>query len=380
MEFETISSPVVLTSKDASGEFRFGIEEEFFLVNRETGEVATEAPAGLFALANMATEGLVEREFLQSQVEITTPPLLTGAQAKNELSYVRGVLARFAAFHKLQLAACGTHPLAKWRAAQQSDKPRYDNVMHDLQVVGRRNVFCGLHVHVEVPDPARRIELMSHLVPHLPLLLALSASSPFWEGQLTGMKAYRMAGYSEQPRSGIPEDFDSAADYDTYVAALIASGAIKDSSFICWMLRPSSKYPTLELRAPDSCTRLEDAVAIASLYRALVRHLFYNPPPQTHAALWRALSVDNKWQAQRHGTEAVFATPHGPKTVAQWLEEVLDMVHDDAQILGCEAEVKHCSKILQQGTSADAQIDVYERTPHGGAQAVAEWITSTTVA
>lgn len=380
MGFDAIAGPAIKKVGVADRGFKFGIEEEFFLVDRETGRVASETPSSLFSSANLATEGVVGREFLQSQVEVTTQPLSSISQARAELSYMRGVLARFASFHGLELAAVGTHPLSRWRDVRQSENARYDEVMADLQIVGRRNMFCGMHIHVEIPDPTRRVELMGRLNPYLPLFLALSSSSPFWEGRPSGLKAYRMAAYSELPRSGIPEHFNSNQEYESYVQCLITSGAIKDASYIWWMLRPSDKYPTLELRAPDSCTRVGDAIGLAALYRALVRHLYYAPPKAENSALARALTVDNKWQAQRHGTAAVFATPDGPKSVRDALGEVIEMVSFDAELLGCRDEVKHCRDIAESGSSADMQLKVYDENPSDGLLAVAKWLSETTTA
>ena len=379
MGFEINTAPAICRGRLNDIGFRFGIEEEFFLVDQATGEVANQTPASLFALANMATEGLIDREFLQSQVEATTPPFENVADARNELCYVRGVLARFASLHGLNLAASGTHPLAHWRNIQQTHRGRYDDVMHELQIVGRRNMFCGMHVHVEVPDPARRVGLMVHLTPYLPLFLALSSSSPFWEGQPTGLKSYRMAGYSELPRSGIPEALANEEEYNSYVRTMVASGAVKDESYVWWMLRPSAKYPTLELRAPDSCTRVKDAIALASLYRVLVRHCYYALPSTANFNVMRSLAVENKWQAQRHGIQAVFATLEGPRSVADMLDDVIDMVSVDAEHLQCLEEIEHCRTIVRNGSSADEQLRVYERSGEGLC-AVADWLSETTIA
>jgi len=363
--------------------FRFGIEEEYFLADRNTGDVATETPQELFTAAGLATEGLVGREFLQSQVEVATRPLNTAAEAVCELRYARSVLNYMAGAHGLCIQSCGTHPSGRWRNARQSHDCRYDKVMQDLQMIGERNMLCGMHVHVELPDPSRRVDVMRRMLPLLPLFLALSASSPFWQGRPTGLHAYRLAAYDELPRTGVPEVFRNAAEFDAYVSALVKSGVIEDSSYLWWMVRPSAKYPTLELRAPDACTRVEDAVAIASLYRAVVRHLFVNKHfNENVCAVDRAVAVENKWRAQRYGVAASFATADGPRTVSEILDELLFVLADDCDALGCTDEAAHCRKIAERGTSADAQISLFERNRDEGATAaltkVAMWLSHAT--
>lgn len=359
--------------------FRLGIEEEFFLVDAATGRVVAETPASLFEAANLATQGQVDREFLQCQVEATTPPFSSIAEAKAELRYIRGVLGRFAAFNGLKIAAAGTHPLDDWQSAKQTNNDRYKEVMDELQLVGRRNVVCGMHVHVEVPDPDRRIELMARLVEYLPLLLALSTSSPFWQGGSSGLKGYRLAANGELPRSGLPELFSSNEDYRRYVNLMQASGAIRDASYLWWMIRPSLKFPTLELRAPDSCTYVDDTVAIASLYRCLVAHCYRTEAPWPDGVT-RGLASENKWQAQRYGIDAVFATPDGAKRVDEYLNDVIDRVTEDAEALRSTAEIAHCKKIIERGTSSDIQLGIYARYPDvDGLRRVADWLSATTI-
>jgi hypothetical protein len=234
--------------------------------------------------------------------------------------------------------------------------------MQQLQMVGQRDMLCGMHVHVELPDPDRRISVMTRLIPYVPLLLALSTSSPFWRSRNTGLKGYRLAAYDELPRSGLPELFWSYDDYEAYVSALVCSGAMPDATHIWWAIRPSHTYPTLELRAPDCCTRLDDAVAIAALYRALVRYLYRNPAVNADiTAVDRAIAVENKWIAQRYGVEASFATPVGAMTVAEMLGHLIEQLADDAKTLGCAEEMLACCKIVTGGTSADAQLRVFRQ-------------------
>ncbi|GJD82133.1 carboxylate-amine ligase [Methylobacterium gregans] len=365
--------------------FPIGIEEEYFLADARTGEAAFLAPDSFFENAAAATEGRVGREFLQSQVEAATPPYACLRSARAELSYIRRMLGTLAAERGLAVLACGTHPTARWREAARSERDRYGRIMDDLQMIGQRNMLCGMHVHVQLPDPDRRVDVMCRMIPYLPLFLALSTSSPFWQARPTGLKGYRLAAYDELPRTGIPELFRNTGAYDAYVAALVRSGVTPDSSHVWWMIRPSAKYPTLELRAPDCCTRLDDAIALTALFRALARHLYRNPDHNRGlTAVERAIARENKWRAQRYGVHGTFATADGAIAVADILEPVLAMVAEDAESLGCAQELAGCRTIVREGTSADAQLALFadEEARNGSAAAltaVARWIGRTTV-
>ena len=217
--------------------------------------------------------------------------------------------------------------------------------MHDLQMIGRRNMLCGLHVHVELPDPDERVSVMTRMLPYLPLFVALATSSPFWRSRPTGLKGYRLAAYDELPRTGVPELFRTKEEFDAYVAALVRAGVIEDSSFVWWAMRPSLGHPTLELRAPDCCTLVDDAVAIAALYRTLARRLVCNPWLNADlTAVSRAVVVENKWRAQRYGVHGTFVSEAGAVTVAELLDRVIEEVtpaRRDAGLCGRAATLPH---------------------------------------
>ncbi len=364
--------------------FQFGIEEEYFLSDAQTLQVPKETPEALFQLADCGDAGRIGREFLQAQIEVATEPHSEIGDARTELKRLRQNVAAAAAAHGLTILACGTHPSALWPEAVQSPKDRYTHVMDVLQMIGQRNMLCGMHVHVEFPDPARRVDVMTRMLPYLPLFIALSTSSPFWQGRATGLKGYRLAAYDELPRTGLPELFRGNGDYDEYVAAMMRSGAIKDASHLWWAIRPSLKYPTLELRAPDCCTRLDDAIAIAALYRVLARHLYVDTGHNAGLSVVdRSIAVENKWRAQRYGVGGTFASRSGAVAVGEMLERVLDLVAADAAALGCVAEVEHCRKIAAEGTSAEAQVKIFTENEHEGVDIalnkVARWIRDTTL-
>jgi carboxylate-amine ligase len=365
--------------------FQFGIEEEYFLSDTKTLQVPAETPDALFKAADFGTSGHIGREFLQAQIEVATEPHCKAADSKQELLRLRQNAAAAAARHGLAIMACGTHPQALWRESVRSPKDRYAKVMDDLQMIGQRNMLCGMHVHVEFPDPARRVDVMSRMLPYLPLFIALSTSSPFWQARPTGLKGYRLAAYDELPRTGLPELFRTNAEYDAYVAAMVSSGAMQDASHLWWAIRPSLKYPTLELRAPDCCTRLADTIAIAALYRSLARFLYAHPDHNAELnVVDRALAVENKWRAQRYGVQGSFVTRSGGTAVGEMLNRVLELVAADADELGCADEVEHCRTIVAGGTSADAQLRIFTENKHEGAEIalhkVSCWIRDATLA
>jgi carboxylate-amine ligase len=364
--------------------FAFGIEEEYFLHDLAANRAASTTPEALFREADRATNGQIGREFMQAQAEAATNPTTSMSTARRELQEARAVLARVAAGHGLGVLASGTHPTAHWVNTEQTDSVRYTEVLDDLQMIGQRDMLCGMHVHVQLPEPGRRIEVMYRMLPYLPLFVALSTSSPFWVSRETGLKGYRLAAYDELPRTGLPELFTTSQEYEAYVEALVKARVIKDATYIWWMIRPSLKYPTLELRAPDCCTQLGDAIAIAALFRTLVRHLYHHPQVNADLdAVDRAIVVENKWRAQRYGIHGSFVSKAGSVSVPEYLEQVLKLTASGADMLGCSEEVEQCRDILVRGTSAEGQLAVYCAhlgDGHAAAlNAVVHWIRTTTL-
>ena len=364
------------TDRDWAETFRFGIEEEYFLVDAETKAIASTVPEALFATAKRSTLGRGKSEFLQQQLEVATEPHVDIVKAGAELRQLRHMLSAIAAPHGLGILAAGTHPTAAWTEAQQTEGERYDTVMRDLQMIGRRNMLCGLHVHVELPDPDARVNVMTRMLPYLPIFIALATSSPFWQSHRTGLLGYRLAAYDELPRTGVPELFRTAKEFEAYVDALVRTGVMPNASFIWWAMRPSTAHPTLELRAPDCCTRLEDTLAVTALYRTLARRIFLNPWLNADlTAVSRAIIVENKWRAQRYGIHGTFVDEARPREVpfAQWLDQVIEEVAGDAAALGCLDEVVRCRTIAADGTSADSQVMVYRRERDKGPGVRKRW-------
>jgi glutamate---cysteine ligase / carboxylate-amine ligase len=370
-------------------DFSFGIEEEYFLVDADTKALTHAMPKPFLEAARLAAKracgGQVTCEMLQAQIEVATAPHTDMKAAHAELCELRRTVGGVAREHGLAIIAAGTHPTASELEARQTKSERYDAVVDDLQMIALRNALCGMHVHVEIPEPDARVSVMTRMLPFLPLFIALATSSPFWHSRPTGLMGYRLAAYDEEPRTGMPELFHDKKEFDAYVAALVKAGVIADASFIWWAMRPSLALPTLELRAPDSCTLVEDSVAIAALFRVLARRLYREPRLNADLGpVGRAIAVENKWRAQRYGVHGTFVGEDGAITVRQMIEHVIAGTAADAAALGCTAELERCRTIADAGTSADAQLALYEAQSRtlGDAAALAavnRWLAATTL-
>jgi carboxylate-amine ligase len=365
------------------------MEEEYFLFDAKTRHSVRRANKRFLLRAQKQLSGHVMTEMLQSQIEVATPPCNSPQEARAHLVHYRRALGKLAAEYGLGLAAMGTFPLAYWPEQVMTRKARYGAIMDDLQMIGYRNMLCGMHVHVAVPDVDTRINLIMRLTAYLPLLLALTTSSPFWQGHLTGLVGYRLAAYDELPRTGLPELFRTNDDYREFVAALKWAKIIPDESYIWWAIRPSLNNPTIELRVADSCTRLDDAIAVAALFRCLVRALDRDRALNAgFDRVGRAITQENKWHAQRYGIGATFVEPfsRSPLTLVQWLDQVIDFIAEDAEALGCVNEIRHVHVIAAQGTSADRQIAIFKKATGAGRRrltalkAVIDWAAAETQA
>ena len=350
--------------------FTFGIEEEYHLVDTVSRDLA-EAPAALMAALEAALGAQVSPEFLRSQVEVGTRPCHTAAEARAELLHLRSTVGRLAGEHGLAPIAVSTHPFAEPETVATTEKRRYRELARDLAGVGRRLAICGMHVHVGIEDQELRIDLINQLRYFLPHLLVLSTSSPFWRGEDTGLKSWRLAIAQELPRTGMPGRFAGWDEYARTVDVLVKAGVIEDASKIWWDLRPSARFPTLELRITDVCTRLEDGLAIGALYVCLCRMLYRLRRANQS---WRTYPVflleENRWRAQRYGVAgSMFDFGKGELVpVAELLEEMLVLVAEDADALDCRDEVARARRIAAEGTSADRQLAIYKREREAGAE------------
>jgi glutamate---cysteine ligase / carboxylate-amine ligase len=343
--------------------FSIGIEEEYLLVDKETRDLAPEPPEALLVKAEEALRGQVSAEFLRSQIEVGTHVCHSVQEARDQLVELRSTVGSIADEFGLAPIASSTHPFAHWESQHHTDKERYNVLAKDLQHVARRLVICGMHVHVGIEDDDLRIDLLGQAPYFLPHLLALSTSSPFWQGMQTGLKSYRLSVFDELPRTGIPHSFSSFSEYERTIELMVSAGLIEDATKIWWDMRPSARFPTLEMRITDVCPLIEDTVAIAALYRCILR-LLYRLRRQNQR--WRHyppfLIRENRWRAQRYGIEQGMVD-FGKGAIVPFdtlLEELFDLVAEDAAYFGCTAEVAHARTIVQRGTSADRQLARYE--------------------
>ena len=270
----------------------------------------------------------------------------------------------------MAIIAASTHPFARALDQQRVINERYDGLLSDLRAQLDRLLICGMHVHTAIEDEELRIDLMNQATYFLPHLLALSTSSPFWEGRNTGLKSYRPICFGDLPRTGLPEYFSCAADWRHLLEQLAQTGLCHDASKIWWDLRPSARFPTLEMRICDVCTTLEDTITITAVYQALLAALY---EARARNQSWRQyrpiLIAENKSLAQRYGIDSTLADfgMLSCKPFGDLLDEIIDLVQIEAARLGCLAEVEHARTIMKRGTSADRQLDVYTRARAAGA-------------
>ena len=343
--------------------FSVGIEEEFLLVDLETRGLAKDPPKALFEACSAALGDKVAHEFLRAQIEINSPPCDTVGEIKPHLAEMRACIAEKAAEHGLAPIAASTHPFSQWSEQDHTDAERYNIIAEDLQAVVRRLVICGMHVHVGIGDDDLRIDLMNQVIYFLPHLLALSTSSPFWQGGDTGLKSYRMSVWDEMPRTGLPYFFDSFTDYQRHVNVLVQAGLIEDGTKVWWDVRPSARYPTLEMRICDVCTRIDDALAVAALFQCILRMLYRLRQNNQRWRQYSAMLVnENRWRAQRYGLDAGLVD-FGRGEIVPYeglLEEIIDLISEDAEALGCKQEILHLRTIRAEGTSAHRQVATYQ--------------------
>lgn len=349
-------------------DFTIGIEEEYLLVRRDSGALAA-VPESMMDMARAEMGEKVSPEFLRCQIEVGTPVCNTIGEARDQLGKLRQNIARHAAQHGLAPIAASCHPFANWRDQTHTDKDRYNELSQDLGGVARRMLICGMHVHVGLPDPAMRLDLMNQFTYFLPHLLAISASSPFWMGEDTGLASYRLSVFDNLPRTGLPPQLASWDDYQRAVEVLTDLGVIEDSSKIWWDLRPSAKFPTLETRICDVAPRMERTLTLAALIQSTMRMLWRLSRRNIR---WRhydnVLLAENCWRAQRYGTSEGLID-FGARRIVPFAElaaEWVEMIAEDAEVLGCAAEVAALPDLVAEGTSSERQRQVFADAMAGG--------------
>ncbi|MFD0980629.1 carboxylate-amine ligase [Tropicimonas aquimaris] len=363
--------------------FSIGIEEEYLLVDPKTRALYARPPQEFMAKCQNLLGPKVVLEFLQSQVEIGTNVCGTIAEAREDLGHLRETVAQCAKDFGMRMIAASTHPWAHWSEQEPVDMERYRILGAEHRTLARRMAICGMHVHAGINDKNLRVDLMSQVTYFMPHLLALSTSSPFWEGHDTGLKSFRPIIIGDLPRSGFPEVFDSWSDWTEMLDDLAATGMVTDPSKIWWDIRPSGKHPTLEIRICDICTHIEDGLTIAALYQSILAYLFHlrrsNERRRTYR---RILLAENKWRAMRYGVEAEMADFGKRKLLAfaDLTDELVEILRPFAEDLGCIKEVEHAKTIARRGTSSDEQLRIFQAALAGGASehdaqvAVVDWL------
>ena len=365
-----------------------GVEEEYFLVDKQSRDLAVDPPSEIFSRCEDLFAEQVSHEFIRSQIEIGTKVCQNITEVREDLIRLRSGVANIANEHGFAPIAASSHPYARWQAQKHTERARYDNLAKDMQVVASRMLIGGMHIHFGIEDEDLRIDLMNQFLYFLPHLLALSCSSPFWLGTNTGLQCYRLTVFNDLPRTGLPARFDSYAEFERNIGALVNAGIIEDATKVWWDIRPSVRYPTLELRIMDVCTNVEDAITIVALAQSIMHMLFRLRMENKRWREYRKMLVyENRWRAMRYGiTDNLIDFGKGAQVPYKvLLDEMIDMIKEDAEELGCLKEVMNAYNILERGTSSQRQIKVYEESMNAqdnkdsALNAVVDWLIDETV-
>ena len=347
-----------------SDTYTLGVEEEYQLLDGRTLDLVQHIETMLDAVSGHELEERINAELMQSVLEIATPVCHTPADVQRELLKLRGYVTQVGREKGLRVGSAGTHPFSLFERQRITAKDRYRALIDQMQYIARRELIFGMHVHVAVDDPEKAIKVVNGLLPQLGPLLALSASSPFWRGEPTGLASSRQMVFSSFPRSGPPPRFRDYADYAEVVGQLERTGCIPDYTSIWWDIRLHPRLGTVEIRICDAVTRVEDAVAIAAYCQALVKHLSerYDAGEEI-PSYHRILTSENKWLAARYGLEApVMDLGSGRRNripVARLVRRTLAEIAPHARELGSERELEGVREILARGSSSDRQLRIF---------------------
>jgi carboxylate-amine ligase len=344
--------------------FTLGIEEEFQIIDPETRELRSHIQE-ILADGKILLKEHVKPEMHQSVVELGTEICGDTTCAREQVIKLRSELANVAAQSGLKIASAGTHPFSHWMDQLITMDERYATVVKDMQQVARTNLIFGLHVHVGIPDREEGIDIMNQARYFLPHIYALSVNSPFWLGQNTGLKAYRQMIFERFPRTGIPDAFESLSEYEDYLKLLVSTNCIDNAKKIWWDIRLHPFFDTIEFRICDAQSRVDETIALAALMQAIVLKLHkLRRQNVTFRSYPRRLVDENKWRAARYGLDGKLID-FGRKCEMderQLLHEMLDFIATEVDELGSHAEVAHIERIMGEGTGADRQLMVWERT------------------
>jgi carboxylate-amine ligase len=345
-------------------QFTLGIEEEFQIIDPHTRELRSHV-SEILDEGRMLLGEQIKPEMIQSQIEVGTGICKNIQEARADITNLRSVISTLAKKNGLTIVAASTHPISRWQDQKIFDDDRYELLVQELQTVARSLLIFGVHVHVGVADRERQIHIMNASRYFLPHVLALSTSSPFWMGHNTGLKSYRSEIFKQFPRTDIPDHFDSYPGFERYVELLVKTGCINDGKKIWWDCRPHPYFPTLEFRICDIPTRVDDTIAIAALFQAIVAKLYKLMDSNMGFRLYRRMLIqENKWRAVRYGLQGKMIDFGKNKEVpvVDLIRELLDFVDDVVDELDSRKEIEHIHTILERGTSADEQLRVYKET------------------
>ncbi|HEV7857824.1 MAG TPA: carboxylate-amine ligase [Pyrinomonadaceae bacterium] len=345
-------------------QFTLGIEEEFQIVDPKTRELRSHVSEFLEE-GKMLLGEQIKPEMIQSMIEVGTGICKNIQEARADITRLRGIISGLARKTGLEIVAASTHPISRWQDQKIFDDERYTLLVEELQTVARSLLIFGLHVHVGIADPERAIHIMNAARYFLPHVLALSTSSPFWVGHETGLKSYRSEVFKQFPRTDIPDHYDSHASFQRYVDLLVKTGCIDNGKKIWWDVRPHPFFPTLEFRICDIPTSVDDTIAIAALFQAIVAKLNLLIDKNLGFRLYRrALIQENKWRAVRWGLQGKMIDFGKQKEVPvrDLILELLEFIDDVVDELDSRKEIEHIHTILERGTSADEQLDIYHQT------------------
>src|SRR6059058_3036621 len=344
--------------------YTLGVEEEYMLLDGETFDLVQHIDSVLAAVSGHELETRINPELMQSVLEIATPVCRTPADVEEQLRKIRAYVCEVARADGMRVGSAGTHPFSLFERQRITARDRYRNLVDQLQYVARRELIFGMHMHVAVDEPEKAIQVMNGLLVHLPQMLALSASSPFWRGEPTGLASSRQMIFAAFPRSGPPPRFTNYAEYAEVVGQLEKTGCIADYTHIWWDIRPHQRLGTVEVRICDAVTRLEDAIAITAYVQSLVK-LFSERAQRGEQipTYHRILTTENKWLAGRYGLEApIMDLATGKRNripVAQLVRRTLKDIEPHARELGAERELEGIRAILAKGNGSDRQLRVF---------------------
>ncbi len=350
--------------------FTVGIEEEYLLVDLDSRDVNENPPQKLLRECTERGNGQINPEFLRSQLEVSTRVCHSVAEARADLSRLRSLIVDVSRNYGLAPIAASTHPFARTRLQIPTEKEQYFALAREMQGAARRLMVCGMHVHIGIDDDDLRVDLMNQLSYFMPHLLALSCSSPFWEGEQTGLMSFRSTIFSSLPRTGLPERFVSYGEYRRHLDMLIRTGLIEDTTKMWWDVKPNPRYPTLEIRVMDCCTSIDDSISLAALAVCLARALYrLRCANQSWRLYPSVLIAENRWRAMRYSfDERLLDLARGELVpFPQMADELIAIVAEDSHALGCAREVGHIRNILGRGTSAHRQIAIYRKARAEGA-------------